>query len=82
MADKMLANLARSARSVAEKDDKLRTEILTRIKEGLERGAPARGAALSEDERTLLKGIDFLTDKKVIYVANVSEGCWGSPARR
>ncbi|MFH1260294.1 MAG: redox-regulated ATPase YchF [Elusimicrobiota bacterium] len=78
MAEKMLANLSRSARSVADKDDKTRAELLTRIKQGLERGIPARGTAITEDERALLKGIDFLTDKKVIYVANVSEGMLGT----
>ncbi len=48
-------------------------ELLNRIKAHLEEGKPVRTMELTEDERDTIKDAFFLTDKKVIYVANVSE---------
>ena len=48
-------------------------ELLRRIKEHLENGNPLRTMELSDEERETIKDAFFLTDKKVIYVANVSE---------
>ena len=49
-------------------------EHLTRWKAHLEQGQPMRRAPLSVDERPNAFGIDLLTSKPVIYVANVDEG--------
>ena len=48
-------------------------ELLRRIKEHLDNGNPVRTMELTDDEREIIKDAFFLTDKKVIYVANVSE---------
>ncbi len=48
-------------------------ELLRRIKEHLDDGKPVRTMDLTDDERDTIKDAFFLTDKKVIYVANVSE---------
>ena len=48
-------------------------ELLRRIKEHLDNGKPVRTMDLTDDERDTIKDTFFLTDKKVIYVANVSE---------
>lgn len=48
-------------------------ELLRRIKEHLEDGNPVRTMELTDEERETIKDAFFLTDKKVIYVANVSE---------
>lgn len=56
-----------------DKKAKIELELLERIKAHLEAGKPVRTMDLSDDEREIIKDAFFLTDKKVIYVANVSE---------
>lgn len=48
-------------------------ELLNRIKTHLEEGKPVRTMDMTSEEREIIKDAFFLTDKKVIYVANVSE---------
>lgn len=48
-------------------------ELLKRIKAHLDAGNPVRTMELTDEERETIKDSFFLTDKKVIYVANVSE---------
>ena len=48
-------------------------ELLRRLKSHLEEGKPVRTFDMTDDERDTLKDAFFLTDKKVIYVANVNE---------
>ena len=48
-------------------------ELLRRIKDHLEDGNPVRTMELTDEERETIKDAFFLTDKKVIYVANVNE---------
>ena len=47
---------------------------LQRIMEALEQNTPARRVPLSEDEAPLVKGLQLLTMKPMIYAANVPEG--------
>ena len=47
---------------------------LERIVEALDQNTPARAVQLSEDEQVLVKGLQLLTMKPMIYAANVSEG--------
>lgn len=56
-------------------DKKFQTEIdiLQKIKTTLEAGKPARAAGLTEDERAVVSDLSLLTDKPVLYAANVSE---------
>lgn len=48
-------------------------EVLKRLKETLEAGKPARSLELSDDEAELIHDMSLLTQKKVIYAANMSE---------
>ena len=48
-------------------------EVLKRLKETLETGKPARSLELSDDEAELIRDMSLLTQKKVIYAANMSE---------
>ena len=60
---------------VAKNDKKFVAEanLLSRIKEILEAGKPARTLDFSDEEKDILKEIALLTLKPVIYAANVSE---------
>lgn len=48
-------------------------ELLRRLKSHLEDGKPVRTFEMTDEEKDTLKDAFFLTDKKVIYVANVNE---------
>lgn len=48
-------------------------ELMQKIKSALEENKPARSLSLDEDEKKILKSLQLLTAKPVIYVANVSE---------
>lgn len=65
---------ARRAANAGEPDADKRVEALERIQEGLDAGKPARAVELSEAEAASVAGIDLLTFKPVLYVANVDEG--------
>ena len=47
---------------------------LERIVASLDQNSPARAVPLSEEEHALVKGLQLLTMKPMIYAANVSEG--------
>jgi GTP-binding protein YchF len=48
-------------------------EVLEKMKSTLEEGKPARSLVFSDEEWALVKDLHLLTQKKVLYVANVSE---------
>jgi GTP-binding protein YchF len=52
---------------------KVEFEILTRCKEHLEQGKSIRSLHLSKEERTAIADLFLLTEKPVLYVANVDE---------
>jgi GTP-binding protein YchF len=56
-----------------DKDDIKLRELLTRARAHLNSGQPVRGMGLSEDEHRLLKPLCLLTDKSLMYIANVNE---------
>ncbi len=47
--------------------------VLDRVKAALERGTPVRAQKLSEEERPAVADLFLLTDKPVLYIANVDE---------
>ena len=65
-------------------DKKLKEEIvlIENIYATLEKGTPIRRADLSEEEKALVKDMFLLTDKPVIYVANIGEGDLGQEDNR
>jgi ribosome-binding ATPase len=48
--------------------------LLLRSKESLEKETPLRELEMSSEERKMIKGFMFLSQKPILYVANVSEG--------
>ncbi|RQW87792.1 MAG: redox-regulated ATPase YchF [Geobacter sp.] len=48
-------------------------ELYIRVKQALEQGKGARGIAVTTDEQNLMYDLHLLTDKPVLYVANVAE---------
>jgi hypothetical protein len=48
-------------------------EFYLRLKQALEAGKGARGIAATPDEQLLMRDLHLLTDKPVLYVANVAE---------
>jgi GTP-binding protein YchF len=55
------------------KDDIKMRELLGRVRTQLDSGKPIRGLGLSADEHKLLKPLCLLTDKPLMYIANVAE---------
>ena len=60
---------------LAKTDKKLAPdlELLRRVKDTLDAGKLVRTLDLSDDEKTYLRGLNLLSDKPMLYVANISE---------
>ncbi len=71
--ERQIENLKKKARS-GDKEIILQSEFLSRIKDALDEGKPARSISPSdEDEEKWLKIAQLITSKPVLYVCNVSE---------
>ena len=57
----------------ADKKVQSEIEVLSKIKETLERGISARTLDLTDEEKELIKDVYLLTSKPILYIANVSE---------
>jgi GTP-binding protein YchF len=70
--EKRIARVERLAKS---KDKQHARELKTchKLEDGLGKGIAARSIPLDEGEHDILSDLHLLTDKKVLYVANVSE---------
>lgn len=53
-------------------------DVYEKIKEGLENSLPVRALDFTVEERTIAKQVFLLTQKPVIYAANVAEGALGN----
>jgi hypothetical protein len=51
--------------------------LLDRIKAGLDAGTTVRAQKLTDDERAVIRDLFLLTDKPVLYVANIGESQMG-----
>ena len=56
-------------REAMEKD----RELLSRLKEGLEKGLPLRDQEIAEQEEKMLRAYQFLTSRPVLIVLNIGE---------
>ncbi|MFN8577512.1 MAG: redox-regulated ATPase YchF [Candidatus Sericytochromatia bacterium] len=74
-AEKMVANQVKKAKG--DKVEAERMEVYKAILEHLEKGQQVRTLTFEEEQAKFKKGIQFLTDKKTIYVANISEDMIG-----
>lgn len=70
--DNRIAKVERKASS-GDKAAKAELAVLTRLKPHLEAGQPARSLELNEDEAALVHQYSLLTEKPVIYVANMDD---------
>jgi GTP-binding protein YchF len=73
--DTVEKRLLRVEKQAKSGDGKLKIEadFYLRLKQELEQGKGGRGVAETDDERLLLRELHLLTDKPVLYVANVAE---------
>jgi ribosome-binding ATPase YchF (GTP1/OBG family) len=71
----VLKGRSRKLKRLARVDPKLKTEleVLIRCKEHLEKGKSIRELKLSKEEKVAVADLFLLTDKPVLYVANVDE---------
>jgi len=70
--EKRLATV-RSATKVGKKEFAAELALLERVHQHLAEGYPVRTLTLSDEERALLKPLQLLTAKPLIYIANVGE---------
>lgn len=73
LADLETLGKQKEPRMNSEKDEKMRWEIILKFKEQLNKGVPARSIALNEEEQSVIRELNLLTIKPVIYAFNVSE---------
>lgn len=77
--NKRIGKVETKARTSKEKSAVEELEVLTLIKNALEKGLPARSVNLSSEQFLIVKNFNLLTMKPVIYVANVSEEDYAHP---
>ena len=71
--EKKIQRVEKQARVGADVKAKAELEVLQRCKEHLEKGKNIRSLNLSKEEKTAIADLFLLTDKQVLYVANVDE---------
>lgn len=62
-----------------DKDAKAEIEVIEKLLPALEDGKPARTIELTDEEKTIAKGLFLLTTKPTIYAANVDEATLANP---
>ena len=68
-----LLKIEKKAETTKDKEAMFEVGLLRKAKESLEKSIPLRLLELTEDEELFIKNFNFITQKKVIYVANVDE---------
>lgn len=66
-------NRAEKLAKSGDKEAMARKPVLTKVREALDQGKPARVAGLDAEEKALIRDLFLLTLKPVLYVANVLE---------
>jgi len=70
--DKRIQRVEKIAKS-GDKDAKAEYDVLIQFKNHLESGQNARSLEMEKEQRAWAKGLQLLTDKPIIYAANVEE---------
>ncbi len=80
--EKRREKAARDAKAPGKAGEPARAELaaIDAVKAGLERGVPVRAQALSDETRAHLHPLQLLTQKPVLYIANVDERQLADPA--
>ncbi|MCL4374475.1 redox-regulated ATPase YchF [Patescibacteria group bacterium] len=73
LADLETLNKQKEPRMNAGKEERHLYQLIILLKEKLNQGIPARNVHLTDDEKQLVKPLNLLTLKPVLYVFNVSE---------
>lgn len=68
-----LEKIEKKAETTKDKEAISEVKVLKYIKENLEKNIPIRLLDLSDDDLLIIKNFNFITQKKIIYVANVDE---------
>ena len=76
--NKRLVRAEKMAKS-GSKEHKFEYETLQKLYTTLEQGSPARSLELSEEERAITHDLFLLTDKPILYVANIAEEDLATP---
>ena len=76
--EKRIGKIEKKAQT-GDKDSKFELEILLAIKETLEQEKPIRSMEFTKEEMVIVSQFCFLTQKPLIYVANLSEDEIGNP---
>jgi GTP-binding protein YchF len=71
--EKRMERVEINIKKKGEKEGIAELQLLTKLKQNLEAGIPIRQLELSEDERKLIKGFQFLTAKPMLIVLNIGE---------
>lgn len=71
--DNRINRIGKKAVMAKDKDTLNEVQLLTKIKESLEKNQPIRSLTFDEEELLILKPFHFLTAKPIIYMANVGE---------
>lgn len=71
--DNRLARVSKKAAMSKDKDAVKEIQLLEKLKIALEQNRPIRSLSLDEEELEILKPFHFLTQKPIIYMANVGE---------
>ncbi len=70
--ERALLKVAKEARS-GKKEAQLQQSVLEKVKKHLDDGHAVRSLALTDDEQTFIKGLQLLTAKPMLYIANIDE---------
>ena len=70
--ENMVKNVEKKAKS-GDKESKERLELYTKLRSTLEDGTPIRALELSKEEQVLMKQVNLITAKPVLFVCNVEE---------
>lgn len=70
--DKQITNMSKKAKG-NDKDAKELLVVAEKVKAALDEGQPVRSVDIDEDEAPLLKRLQMITSKPILYVCNVNE---------
>ena len=65
--------IGKKAMMSKDKETLKEAELLTKIKETLEKNIPVRALTLDDEELKMIKAFNLLTQKPIIYMANIEE---------
>ena len=70
---------AKNMQKTGDKKYKAEADVLQRLLDALEKGLPVRSVSLDEEEKAYVDSLFLITDKPVIYAANIAESDLATP---